>query len=108
MEAWILASGSYQHFSDTNRLTTTALTKLPVAVHREKRPTSETLPFSQTASNISDISKGCDCYQTTKFSSERPEAQSQITENYECPELTYQSDQELVKYENGTNGSDGK
>ena len=37
-------------------------------------PTSETLPFAQTASNISDISKGCDCFQTTKFSIETSEA----------------------------------
>jgi len=63
-------------------------------------PTSETLPFSHTASNISDISQGCDCFLTTKFSLHTPEAHSQITDNCECPEPTDQSDQELVNYEN--------
>jgi hypothetical protein len=42
------------------------------------------------------------------FSLETLNAQSQITANYECPEPTDQSDQELVNYENGTIGSDGK
>jgi len=42
------------------------------------------------------------------FSLETPEAPSQVTENCECPETTDQSDQELVKYENGIIGSDGK
>jgi len=35
-------------------------------------------------------------------------AQSQITDNCECPGPTDQSDQELVKYENGTTFYDGK
>jgi len=69
---------------------------------------SGTIPFPQTTNNISDISKGCVCFQTTTFPLETLEAQSQITDNCECPEPTDQSDQELVKYENGTIGSDGK
>jgi len=71
-------------------------------------PTSGTLPFPQTTSNISYVSQGCDCFDTTTCPLQTPEAHSQITDNCECPEPTDQSDQELVNYENGAICSDGK
>jgi hypothetical protein len=45
--------------------------------------------------------------ETTTFSLETLQARLQVIDICECPELTDQSDQELVKYENGTYGSDG-
>jgi hypothetical protein len=67
-------------------------------------PTSET----QTTSNISDSSQSCDCVYVNTFTLETIQTQSQITDNCECPELSDQSDQEMVNYETRNNGSGGK
>jgi hypothetical protein len=71
-------------------------------------PTSETLTFAQITSNISDSSQSYGCLETTTISLETLQAQLQVIDQCEYPEFTDQSDQELVKYENGTSRSDAK
>jgi hypothetical protein len=84
----------------------TALTRLPVTPATDG-PTSETLALAQTTSNISDSSEGCGCSESTTFSLETLQAQSQNTDNCECPGFFNRSDKEVVNYETRSNWTAG-
>jgi hypothetical protein len=64
--------------------------------------TYEKFTFPQTTNNISDVSQDCECFETTTFSSETLEAQSQNTGKCECPETLDRNDQIVVDNETGT------